>query len=217
MCAGKPTGHAVIQVDKAGQNCIIVEAGANGAVTETMIDAALSGAVPGDIFLAQNETSAIACAMRRAKSRGMRVALNPAPMNESVFSLPLDSVDFLIVNESEGAEIAGMKSGGAESRDMEKVFGKLRGRFPTATIILTLGADGAMAAKPRGEILRLAAHPAKVADSTAAGDCFTGYLLAKIADGASLNDALRTANIAASICVSRHGASVSIPRKNEVA
>ena len=203
---GTPTGHAIIQVDKQGQNCIIIESGANGAITEAMVDAALSNAAPGDWLLAQNETSSIAHAMRCAKARGMRVAINPAPMNAAALSLPLELADVLIVNETESAELT----------KCENAFDALRERYPNATIVLTLGGDGVMAAAPGGGVLTCGALPVEVVDTTAAGDCFTGYLLAEMMRETTLADALKTATTAAAICVSRHGASVSVPWRSEV-
>ena len=204
---GLPTGHAIIQVDRNGGNCIIIAPGANGAVSETMVEEALSGAAPGDWLLAQNETSAIAYAIRAAKSRGMRVALNPAPMNDRAKQLPLDLVDMLIVNETEADSLA---------ENARPSFGTLREKFPHMTIVLTLGNKGLLAAEPGCAPLRCDVFPAKVVDSTAAGDCFTGYLLAETVRGATFAEALRTATVAAGISVSRHGASPSVPRIGEV-
>ena len=209
---GTPTGHAIIQVNPQGQNCIIIAPGANAEITDAMVDSALAGAAPGDILLAQNETSAIARAMRAAKGRGMKIALNPAPMNERVHALPLELVDILIVNEIEGAELSATPAAAPPAEALDA----LRARFPSATIVLTLGKDGVVAAAPGAAPVSHGIYSVRVVDSTAAGDCFAGYLLASLAAGAPLAEALRVASIASSISVSRAGASPSIPTLAEV-
>lgn len=210
-----PTGHAIIQVDPEGQNNIIIAGGANGALTAESVARALAGAVPGDILLAQNETAAIAEAIRLAHGKGMRIALNPAPMNGRVMTLPLELVDVFIVNEIEGAELSRLR-GVANTATPESVLDALHVKFPKAHVIMTLGKDGVMAMEPSGRRYKAEAFPVAAVDTTAAGDTFTGYYLAAISRGDPPDDALRQASAAASISVTRRGASPSIPRLDEV-
>ena len=214
---GTPTGHAIIQVDARGQNCIIIETGANGAINRDMVCKSLHDAKPGDWLLAQNETSGVNHAISCAKSSGLRVAYNPAPMNEKALEVPVEDIDLFVVNETEGIALAEkFCRPDYNPENHGEIFHCLRMRFGKSTIILTLGADGVMAAEPGGEAIRFPAHKVDAIDTTAAGDCFTGYLLAQMADGAPLADALKTAAAAAAICVTRHGASPSVPYMREL-
>ena len=210
-----PTGHAVIQVDPQGRNCIIIAPGANAAVAPDAVHAALAAAAPGDLLLAQNETAAIAEAMRAAKARGLRVALNPAPMDGSVGTLPLELVDVLIVNAIEGAEL--LKLRGATAPDSPTAaLEALHGLFPEAQIVMTLGEDGVVAVDADGAVSQVAAFRVQAVDTTAAGDTFAGYFLASRARGAEMAAALRFASAAAAIGVTRPGASPSVPSIREV-
>ncbi len=210
-----PTGHAIIQVNGDGQNCIIIAAGANAVPTADFVAKALASATPGDILLAQNETTAIADAIRIAHDKGMRVALNPAPMNGKVMTLPLELLDFLIVNEIEGAELLHL-CGGVQTVTPEVALQELHKLFPKAQVVMTLGGDGVMAVDACGRVVTASAFQVKAVDTTAAGDTFTGYYLASISRGDAMETALRLASAAAAISVTRHGASPSVPVLAEV-
>jgi ribokinase len=211
----RPTGHAIIQVDPDGQNNIIIAGGANAALTAQWVAKALERAVPGDMLLAQNETTAVAEALRLAHGKGMRTALNPAPMNGRVMTLPLELVDILIVNEIEGAELSRLR-GVANTETPESVLDELHRKFPNAQVIMTLGKDGVLAVEPSGRLHKAAAHRVDALDTTAAGDTFTGFYLAALSRGETVDDALRQASAASAIGVTRRGASPSIPRLDEV-
>lgn len=210
-----PTGHAIIQVDPDGQNNIIIAGGANASLTASSVAKALEGAAPGDMLLVQNETSAVADALRLAHGKGMRTALNPAPMNGRVMTLPLELVDVFIVNEIEGAELSRLR-GVANTATPASVLDELHLKFPKAQVIMTLGKDGVMAVDPSGRICRADAFRVDVVDTTAAGDTFTGYYLAALSRGEPVDDALRQASAASAISVTRRGASPSIPKLDEV-
>lgn len=195
----QPTGHAIIQVDCEGRNAIIVFAAANGAITPEAVRTALAKAAPGDILLCQNETSAVAEAMREAKARGMRVVFNPSPFDAKIAALPLACVDQFIVNETEEAALLAL--GGASA---------------TAARVVTRGADGCESLAPDREPVRAAAFRVKAVDTTAAGDTFTGYYLAAKAAGLDEAEALRRASAAAAISVTRPGAAPSVPTAAEV-
>ena len=96
------SGHAVIQVDYAGQNCIIIVSGANGEVGKEQIEEACEALEEGDIALFQNEISNVAYGIAKAKRSGAKVAFNPSPFNEKISEVDLHDVDYLIVNEGEG-------------------------------------------------------------------------------------------------------------------
>ena len=202
------TGHAVIQVDRSGQNCILLFGGANRRVDEPMIESVLKDFSSGDWLLLQNEISGMPALLRRAAEKGLRVALNPSPITPDLPHFPLEAVEFFLLNEVEGAALGGGTA-------PEEILAGLRARFPKAKIALTLGGEGALCWD--GETLwRQGIFPVQAVDTTAAGDTFTGYFLAAVGEGADSGAALRRASAAAAIAVSRPGASPSIPEKTEV-
>lgn len=205
---GEPTGHAVIQVSDAGENSIVLHGGANLAVTPQAVSLAIAGARPGEWFLCQNETSSVPEALRIARAAGLHVCFNPAPMSPEVTSYPLECVDWLIVNETEGAELSGEEL-------PARIVARLRDSWPGTSILLTLGAEGAICADAEC-VVRVPAPAADPVDTTAAGDTFVGYFLGTLAAGGTVRDALRWAVEAAAITVTRPGAADSIPLRSEV-
>lgn len=204
-----PTGHAVIQVDAAGQNSILLFGGANQAVTPEQVDAALDRFAPGDILVLQNETNCLRELLEGAGARGMTVALNPSPMTPDLLELPLDKVGWFFVNEVEAAQICGGET-------EEKCLDLMLERWPGSRVVLTLGSRGCVYADASRRVARPACR-VKAVDTTAAGDTFSGFFLARIAAGDAVEDALDTATRAAAIAVGRKGASGSIPTLDEVA
>lgn len=202
------TGHAIIQVDFSGQNCILLYGGANQAITPEQITETLSKFGEGDVLLLQNEVNGLAQMMAEARSRGMRIAFNPSPINEKISQLPLENVEFFLLNEIEGAALGG-------GEEPEEVLEGLKRRFPSAKIVLTLGKEGALYFDG-AEIFRQPIFPIKAVDTTAAGDTFTGYFLEAVGRGLDGGTCLRRASAASAIAVSRKGASPSIPDAAEV-
>lgn len=203
------TGHAVIQVTPEGENAIFIHGGANHAVPEAVLDAALAQARAGDIFLTQNETNNVPGALREASSRGLAVVLNPAPITEAVLDYPLERVDILVLNETEGAALTGKTI-------PEDAVAALAARLPEAEIVLTQGADGGLYRDATTAFSFPAATPPRVVDTTAAGDCFIGYYLAGLAAGLTPRRRLEQAAAAAALAVSRPGAVPSIPQRSEL-
>jgi len=203
------SGHAIIQVDAAGQNAILVFGGANQALTQEYIDSALALAQPGDLVLLQNETSGVSHLLQAAHDRGLTVVFNPSPFPAG--PLPYHLVDIFLLNELEGAALAELEAGS----DPETILDTLGTKYPQATVVLTLGGDGVTCR--RGiETLSHPAYPVEAKDTTAAGDTFTGYFLAGLCRGAGLMDCLREASAASAIAVTRPGAAPSIPARTEV-
>lgn len=203
-----PSGHAVIQVDDAGENAIFLFPGTNRQIARNEIGTALASCRAGDLVLLQNEINDIPAIIRQARRRKLRVCLNPAPMEPAVLRYPLDLVDILIVNETEAAGLAGSQRPGGVLDDLAK-------KLPRAEIVLTLGARGAVVRTPEQEI-RVPAVKVKAVDTTAAGDCFIGYYLAGRARGEGIESCLRTACLAAAVSVTRPGAMDSIPAAAEL-
>ena len=105
-----PTGHAIIQVDRDGENAILLYGGANLTVSGADARGVLAQFGPGDWLLLQNEISAMPDILRAAAARGLLVAFNPAPMTPEVQDYPLDGVSLFVVNETEGAALAGIEN-----------------------------------------------------------------------------------------------------------
>ncbi|MDR0629306.1 MAG: ribokinase [Treponema sp.] len=205
------TGQAIIQVDREGQNSIVLFSGGNHAIEQGEIGPILDNFERGDIVVLQNEIVHTGKIMEAAKKRELRICLNPSPYDEKIEGLPLDLVDMFFVNELEGSALVGMTEAGPP----ETVLNALVSRFPGAEIILTLGKRGGRygraAVRAGGEIVDL-----PVVDTTGAGDTFTGYFIAARARGGNVSGALAIACRASSIAVSRKGAMESIPLAMEV-
>lgn len=203
-----PCGHAIIQVDDAGQNCILLYGGTNRMLSETLIGRAVEAFGRDGLVLLQNETNLTGEILRAAKTAGLTTAFNAAPMDGAVREYPLHLVDWLIVNELEGAALADC---GSEA----EILPALRRRWPSMNILLTLGARGAVCLRG-GETETCGVYDVPVSDSTGAGDTFLGYFLTDVLGGASTREALRAASAAASLCVQRAGAADSVPLRLEV-
>ena len=206
--SGAVSGHAIIQVDNHGQNCILLYGGTNQALTEEAIDRALAAFGGEGLVLVQNETNLVGTIIERAHKKGLQVAINASPMDEKILSYPLELVDWLVVNEIEGAAIAGCEF-------EVDILPKLRQRYPKMNVLLTLGKRGAICARG-GEQAKIGIYPVKVVDTTAAGDTFLGYFLTQALDHKSLTDALSLATAASSLCVQLMGASDSVPTRQQV-
>ena len=204
------TGHAIIQNTPDGDNCILLYGGANQSITAAQIDAVLARFDAGDLLVLQNEINELACLMERAHRRGLRIALNPSPMNAAVSALPLDLVDWLLLNEVEAAQLLGrpVADGAAAAKELHEMF-------PRAAIVLTMGKAGSYY-DDGAQSLHQSAFAVTAVDTTAAGDTYTGFFLAGIAEGLPVQQAMALAAKAAAISVTRPGAAPSIPAREEV-
>ncbi len=206
---GGASGHAVIQVDPHGQNSILVLAGANGSITRAEVDAVLADFDAGDLIVLQNEISNVDYILRQAAEKGMVVALNPSPCDGQILHADLSDVSYLLLNETEGSILTGCTA------DSE-ILDALHARYPRTNTVLTLGARGACFCGADGRRYSCGIYPTAVVDTTAAGDTFTGYFLARITGVGDPLQALEEASVASGIAVSRKGASPSIPFWSEV-
>ncbi|MEM1346510.1 MAG: PfkB family carbohydrate kinase [Pseudomonadota bacterium] len=194
------TGHAVILVTPEGENAIVIHAGANRAIPERTLDAALAAARPGDWWLMQNETAPGPEAMARARARGLRTAYAAAPFEPEAVAAMLEHLDLLAVNQGEAAALTQTLGIGAEAVPM---------------LLVTEGAEGARL-HCAGETLHVAAVAVEAQDTTGAGDCFLGYLLAGLDTGLNATPALTRAAAAAALSVTREGAASAIPTAADV-
>ncbi len=205
------SGHALIQVIPDGQNAIIVYGGANQRLTEEYVRSVLRRAEPGDLVLLQNETSQTAQIITQAADLGLRVIFNPSPFPTHSEDLPLSRIDTFIVNEIEGALLAGMP----KEQDSDVIFDALRRLYPKTQIILTLGSRGVVAWLD-GQRYEQACFQVRALDTTGAGDTFCGYYLASRCQGKSPAQCLHAASAAAAIAITRPGAAPAIPTRDEV-
>lgn len=203
------TGNAIIQKDRGGDNCIILYGGANQAITKEMADEVLSAFGEGDWLFLQNEISEIPYIVEKAHERGMRIVLNPSPMNEKILRINLNYIDCFILNEVEAHALV------QEDVDKAALLNQLKERFPHAEIVLTLGEKGSVYAGAEG-IAEQKAYQVATVDTTAAGDTFIGYYMAERLQGESVKEALDMAARASAIAVSKKGAAPSIPKRDEV-
>lgn len=201
-------GHALIQVDAQGQNCIIVYAGSNGCIDKEQIDDILSQCSDDDVILLQNEVSNVPYIIERAYQMNIKVILNPSPIDDVIRDIDFDKIWWLLVNKVEGKEITG-------KLNCEDICTELSRRYPKLNYVLTKGKGGATC-KCGDIIVNHGIYDVQVTDTTAAGDTFTGYFVAGVIAGDDLETVMRNASIASSICVSRSGAATSIPTLEEV-
>jgi len=205
---GADTGHAIIQIDAKGENCILLYAGANHALSHADVDGVLQRYPQHRWVLTQNETNVVAYAITQAVASGRQVAFNPAPCETALAQLPLEQLALLLVNEVEVCQLS-------HEGDLSKAYAALRRRCPATLVVLTLGAEGLWAAQ-REQEWKVAAYPTQVVDTTGAGDTITGFLLAGLDEGMAIEPALHLAAKAAAITVSRLGAAASIPTRAEL-
>ena len=208
------TGNAIIQKDKSGDNCIILYGGANQKITKEQADETLEAFGKGDILLLQNEINEIPYIMERAHARGMKIVLNPSPMDAKIAEMPLPYVGCFVLNEIEAGQILGLREEESWSMQGEALAKALSEKFPGAEIVLTLGGAGSVY-YGQGKVVKQPIFKVQAVDTTAAGDTFTGYFLAGMIEGLPIEKIMKLAAKAAAIAVSRAGAAPSIPTRRE--
>jgi len=203
-----PTGHALIQVNKEGENAIIIHGGANESFSETDIAKVLSHSEEGDCLLLQNEINSLEKILQMSKDKGLTVIFNPAPMTVAVKSYPLEYVDIFIINEVEGEAFTEQSQPNAILDAMQKLY-------PKSRTVLTLGKEGVIYADSDKRI-KVEALKVETIDTTGAGDTFIGYFLAELLRGNEIEKCLQMGIKASALCVTRQGAADSIPKMQEV-
>ena len=203
-----PSGTALIEVDTAGMNRIVVVAGANGAVTPEQVTAAIAALDGVAVVLTQGEVplDSIAAAMAAGRACGARTMLNPAPVRDYPDSL-LALVDVIVPNEFEAAHLTGLATETlVDASEAARHFAD-KG-IPHA--VITRGARGAVWASPlsSGSVEAFSVSPV---DTVAAGDAFCGGLAAAIAADETFADALRWASAAGALATLGAGAVPSLP------
>jgi ribokinase len=204
------SGVAIIMVGPGGDNIIAVAQCANGAVTTADVDAAADAIGTADVLIAQMEVppDAVYHAIRTAHARATTVLLNPAPAPaEPIPPEILGMIDYLVPNEVEAARITG-------AEDFDAGVKALLDRG-VGHVVITLGARGAAVFDESGRT-DVAAYAVEAVDAVGAGDAFCGVLACGLAEGLNVPGAVRQANAAAAISVTRHGAQPSMPTRDEI-
>lgn len=204
----EPSGHAIIQVDDMAENSIILHGGTNKTIEREHLFKAMSQAEEGDWLLMQNECNALDSAFDIALKKGLKIAFNPAPMNQQVLQLPLHRCSLLIVNETEARMLG-------DDQDLDEAFANMAEKFPDTRLVLTLGSQGARLRHGSFE-QSVPAYKVDAVDTTGAGDTFVGYYLASLTHQHDDNVALKRACAAAALSVTRDGATPSIPTLAEL-
>ena len=202
------TGHAIIQIDKNAQNCILLYGGANQQLTAEYVDETLAAFGAEDVLLLQNEINMLPYIVDKAYEKGMQIALNPSPFNEKLAEVDMAKISIFLMNEVEGNQITGLV-------DPDEIIAEMLKRFPKARIVLTLGKDGAVYADAEQKHFQ-PVFPVQAVDTTAAGDTFSGYFLAGLLENLPVPEILKMSAKASSIAVTREGAVPSIPYREEV-
>ena len=196
------TGHAIVAVNQEAENQILLCPGANRGIDVAAACAVLDQADKGDWALLQNETNGGDDFVAAAKARGLKLAYSAAPFEADIVARLLPVTDLLVVNEGEAAALADM-------------LGRPAREFGLAHLVITRGGDGADYFGEAGT-LHQPALPVDPVDTTGAGDCFFGFFLAALANDRPVSAALADASAAAAIQVTRSGAALAIPARDEV-
>ena len=213
--ANTPTGTACIFIDANGENCIGLTAGANSALTPALLDEKSDLLTSADVVVLQLEIPMETAlhAAKLASAQAQLLILNPAPAQ----SLPEEiyaHITLLTPNRGELATLTGMPT--ENSAEILAAAETLLAKGVNA-IVVTLGGDGGMLVTADVQT-HFPAKSVNVVDTSAAGDCFNGYLAAHLAlhGMADMDNAINTAIAASAIAVSRPGAVASLPRAEEL-
>ncbi|HIY19106.1 MAG TPA: ribokinase [Candidatus Blautia avistercoris] len=201
---GTPTGIAMITVGE-NDNTIVVVAGANGCVDKAYIDSIKEAILDSEIVLLQHEIplETVSYVVDLCHAHGVKVVLNPAPA-APVSKEILDKVSYLTPNEHEAAILFGEKT-------LEEML-----RLYPGKLLITQGSRGASICLENGQIVQVPARKAEVVDTTGAGDTLNGAFTMQIANKVPVEEALRFANVAASLSTEKFGAQGGMPEYEAV-
>ena len=208
------SGVALITLDEAGSNTIVVAPGANMVLTPHDVFQAFKHIASMDVVVVQMEVS-LECvqeAARAGRARGAKVVLNPAParpLSDDIYK----NVDVLVPNETETGLLTGLPVDTLEQA--EQAANHLL-EMGVGAVVLTLGGRGALVVTPGESSIHIPPHLVQVIDTTAAGDAFVAGLAVGLAEGLNLAEAARLGNSAGAIAVTRLGAQPSMPTRKDV-
>lgn len=210
----QPSGMAMITVNKAGENSIVVIPGANSCCDNSYFKQHKDIIQDTNILLTQLEIplDSVFSLIIQAKKLGKTTILNPAPAPDFLPDNVLQHLDWITPNETELAKITGLPTNTLEEIDFaaKKLIEK-----GVKNVLVTVGSKGAFLCQKKGST-HFATQKVTAVDTTAAGDTFNGALAVALSEGMSVEDAIHFSNKAASISVTRKGAQTSIPKRKEV-
>jgi len=208
------TGVALITLNDAGENAIVVASGANHRLSPDNIHAAETAFSGADVLLLQLETplDTVTAGAEAARNHGVKVILNPAPATPLPGEL-LSRVDILIPNESETAQLTGLPVNNLSQ--VEKA-GRTLVKRGISTVVVTLGERGAYQIEADKPARHISSYPVAVVDTTAAGDSFVGTFAVSLANGEPVDRAVERGCAAGALATTRLGAQQSIPTRSEI-
>lgn len=201
-----PTGVAQVSVLDGGENAIVVAAGANASTHWSGRDEKLVTTAAAVIAQQERPEKLVRAAFEVARAHGVLTVLTPAPVSSGAHSL-LPLVDILRLNEHEATELAGHSDATDAAQRLSR---------DQRLVVMTRGPASSIVAHNGAVVHREPARQASVVDTTGAGDCFAGTLVARLAAGDPPTSAIRSATVAASLSVGREGAAVAMPLWSEV-
>ncbi len=208
----KPTGTAIISIDKNGDNQIIVVQGANLDCDKQYIESKESLFKEAEYILLQLEIpfDAVEKAIELAAKYNKQVILNPAPASSKLNKDLYKYITYMTPNEKESMIMAE-----SEDEDVLSNAKKLK-KTGVENIIITLGSKGSMLYKDEQNIVYISANKVKAIDTVAAGDCYNGAFVTALSKGMTEQEAMEYASLASAIAVTRKGAQESIPNEDEL-
>lgn len=224
------TGIAAISVTDDGENSIVIVPGANGDAELTADDRSAIEAAGFLVVQLERPLPLVRAALETARAAGVRTVLTPAPATVEAAAL-VSLADIVVPNEGEAALLAGALADAATgvgtatgegdgdaaaAASARLLSARASGGDGTGLAVVTLGARGALVARGGELIHRVEPRRVEAVDTTGAGDTFVGAMVAWLASGAALADALDAATAAAAIAVTRPGAAASMPTREEI-
>ncbi len=207
VAAGTATGTAHVSVLDSGENAIVVVPSANAALDRlTDLDRAIIAESACVALQLEVPLPIVDETLRFARSASVRSFLTPAPAQPLPREL-LSAVGVLLPNRIEAQQLTGEDDVAEAARRLAELAGE---------VVVTLGSEGSLVLEAGAEPVLVPPRPAEAVDTTGAGDTFAGTLLARVAAGDGLREAVQWATVAASISVTRPGASSSMPRWDEI-
>lgn len=210
---GQSTGVGLIYVNKDGENEIVIDLAANFEFSKEHVDEMISSLKECELLLMQLEIAydVVLYAAKRCKEIGLRFVLNPAPYQVLTEEL-LECCDYLTPNQTEARLILGLK---ADDPISDEEVAKRIHKMGVKNVIVTLGCEGALYVNDT-ECKRIPGIRVKPVDTTGAGDTFSASFCVALAEGKSAEEAIKAANVAAGLAVTKYGVIESIPFKEEV-
>ncbi len=209
----RPTGTAIINVDRNGDNSIIVIQGANLECSKEYLEENEELFTACEYVLLQMEIplDAVERAVELAAAHGRKVILNPAPADPDFRKDLYRHITYITPNETEVSVMAF----GAPGHGIEESAARLI-ELGVQNVIVTLGCEGSLLLKKDGTSVRIPAYRVDAVDTVAAGDCYNGALVKALSEGTDIEDAMRYASMASALAVTRYGAQESIPTEEEL-